>query len=106
MISGGRLRWSALVQESTIYGVPAYVNEWMPSTAAQTSTTTAIRGSALLIAGNWEYFGIFDRTGMQSMVDPYSSSSNLQTKMYMWMRTDSKILLPEAFAAIYAPNAS
>jgi len=91
---------------STIYGVPAYVNEWMPSTAAQTGTTSAIRGSALVIAGNWEYFGIFDRTGMQSMIDPYSASANLQTKMYMWMRTDSKILLPEAFAAIYAPNAS
>ena len=91
---------------STIYGVPAYVNEWMPSTAAQTSTSVNVRGSALFIVGNWEYFGIFDRTGMQSMIDPYSASANLQTKMYMWMRTDSKILLPEAFAAIYSPNAS
>ena len=91
---------------STIYGVPAYVNEWMPTTAAQTVTGANVRGSALFIAGNWEYFGIFDRTGMQSMIDPYSASANLQTKMYMWMRTDSKILLPEAFAAIYSPNAS
>jgi HK97 family phage major capsid protein len=91
---------------STIYGVPAYVNEWMPSTAAQTATGANVRGSALFIVGNWEYFGIFDRTGMQSMIDPYSASANLQTKMYMWMRTDSKILLPDAFAAIYSPNAS
>jgi HK97 family phage major capsid protein len=90
----------------TIYGVPYYVNEWMPSTAAQTSTGADVRGSALVIAGNWEYFGIFDRTGIQSMIDPYSAASTLETTMYMWMRTDSKILLPDAFAAIYAPNAS
>ncbi len=90
----------------TIYGVPYYVNEWMPSTAAQTGTGADVRGSALLIAGNWEYFGIFDRTGIQSMIDPYSAASTLETTMYMWMRTDSKILLPEAFAAIYSPNAS
>ena len=90
----------------TIYGVPYYVNEWMPSTAAQTTTGADVRGSALVIAGNWEYFGIFDRTGIQSMIDPYSAASTLETTMYMWMRTDSKILLPEAFAAIYAPNAS
>ena len=90
----------------TIYGVPYYVNEWMPSTAAQASTGAVVRGSALVIAGNWEYFGIFDRTGIQSMIDPYSAASTLETTMYMWMRTDSKILLPEAFAAIYSPNAS
>lgn len=90
----------------TIYGVPYYVNEWMPSTAAQASTGADVRGSALMIAGNWEYFGIFDRTGIQSMIDPYSAAVTLETTMYMWMRTDSKILLPEAFAAIYSPNAS
>ena len=78
----------------------------MPSTAAQTSTGANVRGSALFIVGNWEYFGIFDRTGIQSMIDPYSAAATLETTMYMWMRTDSKILLPEAFAAIYSPNAS
>jgi HK97 family phage major capsid protein len=90
----------------TIYGVPYYVNEWMPSTAAQTTTGANVRGSALFIVGNWEYFGIYDRTGMQSMVDPYSAAATLETTMYMWMRTDSKIIDPAAFAAIYAPNAS
>lgn len=90
----------------TIYGVPYYVNEWMPSTAAQTSTGANVRGSALFIVGNWEYFGIYDRTGIQSMIDPYSAAATLETTMYMWMRTDSKIIDPAAFAAIYAPNAS
>lgn len=89
-----------------ICGVPYTISEYLPSTAAQTSTGTNVRGSALFIAGNWDYFEIFDRVGMQSLFDPYSASLSLQSTLYVWMRTDSKITLPEAFAAIYAPNAS
>ena len=40
------------------------------------------------------------------MLDPYSGAANMRTTLYVWLRTDSKILLPEAFAAIYAPNAN
>ena len=90
----------------TIYGVPYSVSAYLPSTAAQTGTGTNVRGSALMIAGNFEYFGIFDRTGITAMIDPYTASVNLQTTLHVYLRTDSKILLPEAFAAIYAPNAS
>lgn len=90
----------------TIYGVPYAVSAYLPSTAAQTGTGANVRGSALFIAGNFEYFGIFDRTGITSMIDPYTASVNLQTTLHVYLRTDSKILLPEAFAAIYAPNAS
>jgi HK97 family phage major capsid protein len=90
----------------TIYGVPYNISEFLPSTAAQTTTGADVRGSALFIAGNWDYFGIFDRTGITSMIDPYSAAANLQQTMYVWLRTDSKILLPDAFAAIYSPNAS
>lgn len=90
----------------TIYGVPYVVSEWMPTTAAQTATGADVRGSALFIVGNFEYFGIFDRTGITQLVDPYSGSANMRTTLYVSARTDSKILLPEAFAAIYAPNAS
>ena len=89
-----------------ICGVPYSISEYLPSTAAQTSTTANVRGSALFIAGHWDYFEIFDRTGMQSLFDPYSASLSLQSTLYVWMRTDSRITLPEAFAAIYAPNAS
>jgi len=89
-----------------ICGVPYSISEYLPSTAAQTSTTANVRGSALFIAGHWDYFEIFDRTGMQSLFDPYSSSLSLQSTLYVWMRTDSRITLPEAFAAIYAPNAN
>jgi len=90
----------------TIYGVNYNISEYLPSTAAQTSTTSAVRGSALFIVGNWDYFSIFDRTGIDSMLDPYSAAANLQQTLYTWFRTDSKIILPEAFAAIYSPNAT
>jgi len=89
-----------------ICGVPYSISEYLPSTAAQTATGTDVRGSAMFIAGHWDYFEIFDRIGMNSMFDPYSSSLSLQSTLYVWMRSDSKITLPEAFAAIYAPNAS
>lgn len=90
---------------STVYGVPVYVNEYVAtSQPAGTATSANVRGNAFFIAGNWDYFGIFDRAGLQSMSDPYSLSANLRTTMYMWLRTDSKILLPEAFAAIYGDN--
>ena len=90
----------------TIYGIPYNIGEYVPSTAAQTSTGANVRGSALFIVGDFNYFGIFDRVGLNTMMDPYSGAANMRTTVYMWLRTDSKILLPQAFAAIYAPNAS
>ena len=90
----------------TIYGVPYTIGEYVPTTAAQTTTGTDVRGSAMFIVGNWDYYEIFDRVGMNSMFDPYSASISLQSTLYVWMRTDARIMLPEAFAAIYAPNAS
>ena len=91
---------------ATIYGVPYTVGAYMPTTAAQTGTGANVRGSALVIAGNFEYYGIFDRTGVSSLIDPYSAAASMKQTLYVWLRTDAKILLPEAFAAIYSPNAS
>lgn len=89
----------------TIYGVNYNVGEYVATT--DTTTTTAnVRGKAFFIVGNWDYFSIFDRTGIDSMLDPYSAAANLQQTLYTWFRTDSKIIMPEAFAAIYALNAS
>ena len=90
----------------TIYGVPYTIGEYVPTTAAQASTGANVRGSAMFVVGNWDYYEIFDRVGMNSMFDPYSASLSLQSTLYVWMRTDARIMLPEAFAAIYAPNAS
>ena len=91
---------------ATICGVPYTIGEYVPSTAAQATTTANVRGSALFIVGHWDFFEVFDRTGMGSLFDPYSSSLSLQSTLYMWLRTDSRIMNPSAFAAIYSPNAS
>jgi HK97 family phage major capsid protein len=89
----------------TILGIPYSVGEYVATTQSAT-TTTGIRGSAFFIAGNFDYFEIFDRTGMTSMIDPYSAAATQRTTMYLTVRTDSKIMQPEAFATIYGLNAS
>jgi hypothetical protein len=35
------------------------------------------------------------------MVDPYSAAVTHQSTLYVYTRTDSHIMLPEAFAAIF-----
>lgn len=89
----------------TILGIPYFIGEYMPTTQSAT-TTVDVRGNAYFIVGNWDYFEIFDRTGMTSMIDPYSGAANQRTTLYVTVRTDSRIMQPEAFAAIYAVNAS
>jgi HK97 family phage major capsid protein len=77
----------------TIYGVPYSVGQYVP--------TADSAGNRFAIVGDFNYFEIFDRTGITSMVDPYSSSSTHQVALIVYTRTDSHIMLPEAFAAIY-----
>lgn len=89
----------------TIYGIPYSVGEYVSTT--QSATTSAnIRGDAFFIVGNWDYFEIFDRSGVESMIDPYSAAANQKSTVYVWARTDSRIMQMEAFAAIYGLNAS
>ena len=77
----------------TIYGVPYSVGQYVP--------TATSAGNRYAIVGDFNYFEIFDRTGITSMVDPYSAAATHQTTLYVYTRTDSHIMLPEAFAAIY-----
>jgi HK97 family phage major capsid protein len=88
-----------------ILGVPYNVGKYVPTTVGG-ATGANVRGNAYAVCGHWDYFEIFDRSGMQSMIDPYSGAANMRSTLYTWMRTDSKIMLPEAFAAIYSLNAS
>jgi HK97 family phage major capsid protein len=88
-----------------ILGVPYNVGKYVPTTVGG-ATGTNVRGNAYAVCGHWDYFEIFDRSGMQSMIDPYSGAANMRSTLYTWMRTDSKIMLPEAFAAIYSLNAT
>ena len=76
----------------TIYGVPYSVGQYVP--------TATSNGNVFAVVGDFSYFEIFDRTGMTSMVDPYSGAANHQVNLYVYSRTDSHIMLPEAFAAI------
>jgi HK97 family phage major capsid protein len=89
---------------ATIYGIPYSIGTHVPTTQGATLTTSGVRGAAYFIVGNWDYFEIFDRTGMTSMIDPYSAAANQQSTLYVHMRTDSRIMLPEAFACISAVN--
>jgi HK97 family phage major capsid protein len=77
----------------TIYGVPYSVGQYVP--------TATSANNRYAIVGDFNYFEIFDRTGMTSMVDPYSGAVNHLVNLYVYTRTDSHIMLPEAFAAIY-----
>ena len=78
----------------TILGHNYYIGEWMPI------PTTTTDGKAVLACGDFNYFEIFDRTGMTTVVDPYSAASAMATTVYVYARTDSKITLPAAFATL------
>ena len=75
-----------------LYGVPYSIGQYVP-----TATTN---GNVFAVVGDFQYFEIFDRTGMTSLVDPYSAAANHQVTLYTYARTDSKVMLAEAFAAI------
>lgn len=76
----------------TIYGVPYSVGQYVPTTTAN--------GAIYAVVGDFNYFEIFDRTGITSMIDPYSAASTHESTLYIYTRTDSHIMLPSAFAAL------
>jgi HK97 family phage major capsid protein len=76
----------------TIYGVPYRVGKYVPVSTAD--------AAVYAVVGNFDFFEIFDRTGMTALMDPYSLQANLQTRLNVFSRTDSAITLPAAFAAI------
>lgn len=77
----------------TIYGVPYVLNQYL-------GTGTPVTGDVFAVIGDWSYFEIFDRTGMTSLIDPYSNAINGQTVLYMYSRTDSRVMMKEAFATL------
>jgi HK97 family phage major capsid protein len=76
----------------TIYGIPYRVGQYVRSATSN--------NNVFAVVGDFNYFEIFDRTGMTSLVDPYSAASSHQVTLYTYARTDSKIMLANAFAAI------
>lgn len=76
----------------TIYGVPYRIGQYI-----DTATTN---GNVFAVVGDFNYFEIFDRTGMTSLIDPYSGAANHRTTLYTFARTDSRCTMAAAFAAI------
>jgi len=76
----------------TLLGQPLFVSEFMPALGTTASTINCVLGDFK------NYFGIYDRKGMEVMIDPYSSALNQLTNLITYMRTDSKILMQTAFA--------
>ena len=76
----------------TIYGTPYSVGQYMP--------TATVEAAVYAVVGDFNYFEIFDRTGISSLLDPYSGAIAGQTLLYVYSRTDSRIMLNEAFSAM------
>ena len=76
----------------TIYGVPYRIGQYVPTATAN--------NNVFAVVGDFNYFEIFDRTGITTMMDPYSAAVTHETTLYVYTRTDSKIMLANAFAAI------
>jgi len=78
----------------TIYGIPYIVTQQIDQTAIATGNKTRV------LCGNFDYCTLFERQGMEMLVDPYSSGANLQVNLYTFARYDFHVTLPEAFAGI------
>ena len=76
----------------TIYGFPYRVGKYV--------TTTATDLNVFAVFGDFDYYEIVDRTGITALMDPYSLQANLQTRLNVFQRTDAKVTLESAFAAI------
>jgi len=76
----------------SLYGVPYRIGAYVPTATADEAVYAVV--------GDFNYFEIFDRTGMTSMIDPYSGAANMRTTLYTYMRTDSRCTNVSAFGAI------
>jgi len=75
-----------------LYGVPYSIGQYV--------RTATSNNNIFAVIGDFNYFEIFDRTGMTSLVDPFSAASTHQVTLYTYARTDSHIMNASAFAAI------
>lgn len=88
---------------ATVYGVPYALSQWLPNdtNALGSGSAGVLAANDVLAAiGDFSYFEIFDRTGMTSLIDPYSAALSGQTTLYMYSRTDSRVMQKEAFATL------
>jgi HK97 family phage major capsid protein len=75
-----------------LMGRPVYVSPFFNTTATASKVFTTF--------GDFNFFEIFDRSGMTTLVDPYTSAASAVTNMYAYSRLDSKIVHNEAFSCL------
>jgi len=80
-----------------LLGRPVYVSPF-----AFNSTSAANKVHAVFGDFNIGY-EIFDRSGMTTLVDPYTGAATATTNMYAYSRLDAKIVQSEALAVISNP---
>lgn len=79
----------------SILGYQYRIGEFCPN-----DPTVTTNSDAILACGDFNYFEIFDRIGVNTVVDPYSAASAMATTVYVTARTDSRITLGSAFATL------
>lgn len=78
-----------------LMGRPVYVSPFF-------NTTTGAH-KVFATFGDFRFFEIFDRSGMNVLVDPYTGAGTATTNMYAYSRLDSKIIHTEAFSVYGNP---
>ena len=75
-----------------LMGRPLYVSPFY--------NTSAAANKPFVTFGDFNFFEIFDRSGITMLTDPYTSAANAVTNMYAYSRMDSKVTQTEAFSLI------
>ncbi len=75
-----------------LLGRPVYISPFY--------NTSAAANKPYVTFADWNFFEIFDRSGMNVLVDPYTDAAQAVTNMYAYSRLDSKATQLEAFSLI------
>lgn len=77
---------------STIYGFPVYINQTMETAPADTEPFVCFF--------NPNYYEIYDREGVDVMIDPYGLSTSLMNRLVVSLRTYGVCTNPNAVAVL------
>jgi len=72
-----------------LYGIPVAISEFMPTTVAANDVAAVV--------GNWSYVEIYDRGGLEFLVDTTSQMQKLTTILQAWKRSDVVVTNTKAF---------
>jgi HK97 family phage major capsid protein len=75
-----------------LLGRPVYISPFY--------NTSAAASKPYVTFADWNFYEIFDRSGMNVLVDPYTDAAQAVTNMYAYSRLDSKATQLEAFSLI------